>query len=115
MCNISPPNLSGIRPCEYNVLVKPYVVEAKTSGGSYLPEDVQKKDENAQTKGIVVAMSPMAFANPDWPDAKASSKPMVGEIIMYARYAGASSKITGKDGVEYILIKDQDITAVYEE
>ena len=108
-------NPSGIRPCEYNVLVKPYVVEEKTSGGIILPEDVKAKDENAQTKGQVVAMSPMAFANPDWPEDMASSKPMVGETVMYARYAGASSKITGKDGVEYILIKDQDITAVFEE
>lgn len=108
-------NPSGIRPCEYNVLVKPYVVEEKTAGGLYLPDDVKKKDENAQTKGAIVAMSPMAFANPDWPDNMNRDKPKVGDFVLYARYSGASSRVTGKDGEEYILIKDNDITAVFEE
>lgn len=108
-------NPSGIRPCEYNVLVKPYEVEEKTAGGIILPDDVKKKDENAQTRGVIVAMSPMAFANPDWPSSAEGNKPCVGNMVMYARYSGATSRVDGKDGEEYILIKDNDITAVFEE
>ena len=106
-------NESGIFPQEYNCLVKPLIVEEKTKGGLYLPDDVKKKDENAQTRGLLVGISPMAFANPDMP--KGARTPIVGDTISYARYAGASSRITGKDGVDYIILKDNDITAIIED
>ena len=103
---------SGIRPTEYNVLVEPYIVEETTKGGLILSQDILHMDQNAQTQGILVAMSPMAFINPDWPDSE--PLPQVGDKVSYARYAGASSKITGNDGVEYIIIKDKEITAIIE-
>lgn len=103
-------NNSGISPTEYNVLVAPKVAEEVTAGGIILSQDIQKLDQNAQTLGVIIAMSPMAFINPDWPeDAKL---PQVGDAVSYARYAGASSKIEGMDGVEYIIIKDKEITAI---
>lgn len=105
-------NNSGIHPQEYNVLVQPIVVEEKTSGGLFLPDDIKGKDQNAQTRGIVVALSPMAFVNPDRPDG--AKTPQAGDTVAYARYSGASSRITGKDDVEYIILKDIDITAIIE-
>ena len=106
-------NESGIYPQEYNCLVKPREVHEKTEGGLYLPDDVKQKDANAQTKGVLVAVSPMAFANPDRPEG--SRTPTSGDTVSYARYAGATSRIMGRDGVEYIILKDIDITAIIEE
>jgi co-chaperonin GroES (HSP10) len=103
---------SGIKPTEYNCLVEPRVVEETTKGGIILSQDIMNLDQNAQTQGVLVAMSPMAFVNPDWP--KGAELPKVGDTIAYARYAGASSKIVGNDGVDYIIIKDKEITAVIE-
>lgn len=103
-------NNSGINPTEYNVLVAPHVVEEVTKGGIILSQDILSLDQNAQTQGVLVALSPMAFINPDWPEG--ARLPQVGDIVSYARYAGASSKIKGKDDVDYIIIKDKEITAV---
>ena len=106
-------NNSGIHPMDYNILVRPLEIEEKTAGGVILPDDARKADSNAQTKGLLVAVSPMAFVNSDWPEG--GVKPKVGDMIAYARYAGAGSRIDGKDGVEYAIMKDNDITAVLEE
>lgn len=106
-------NNSGIRPMDYNILVRPIEIKETTDGGLYLPEDAKQADRNAQTKGLLVAVSPMAFVNSDWPEGGA--KPKVGDMIAYARYAGAGARIDGKDGVEYAIMKDNDITAVLEE
>ena len=108
-------NNSGIQPQEYNVVVEPRTVEEKTKGGVILSQDIVGKDQNAQTKGVLVAISPMAFKNVDWPKDQEDKKPKVGDMVAYARYSGASSRITGKDGAEYIILKDIDITAVIED
>ena len=100
-----------IEPMEYNVLVEPEVVEEKTAGGIILPDDVKKLDQTAQTRGRLVAVSPMAFKNSDWPDG--ARTPQVGDTVAFARYAGVSSRIE-ESGVEYALMKDNEITAVLE-
>jgi len=102
----------GLFPMEYNVIVKPRDVQEKTKGGIFLPEDVQDKDRAAQTRGVLVAVSDMAFKNPDRPEG--ARVPQLGETVSYARYAGASSRVKGADGAEYVIIKDTDITAIVE-
>ena len=104
---------SGIQPLEYNILVKPREVEETTKGGIILPDSSQTADKVSQTYGTLVAMSPMAFVNPDWPEG--AELPQVGDVISYAKYAGASSKIKGADGVDYIIIKDKEATAIIKE
>jgi co-chaperonin GroES (HSP10) len=108
-------NTSGIHPTEYNVLVEPYIAEQKTAGGLILPEEVVDKDGKAQTRGRIVDTGPMAFAFDDWPKDKDDQKPQIGQAIYFARYAAASSRITGKDDKEYWLIKDRDILATIED
>jgi len=105
-------NDSGILPMEYNVLVKPRSVDEKTQGGVILPSVSKDADKYKQTIGTLIAVSPMAFKNADWPEDRQKSKPRPGDTVFYARYSGASSGITGNDGEEYIIIKDIDITAI---
>ena len=96
-------NESGIQPVEYKVLIKPEVVEGKTAGGLFLPEQTQDKEKMAQVKGVLVAVGGNAFE--DW-----NGKPEIGDTVYYAKYAGYVIK--GSDGQEYRLANDKDITAI---
>lgn len=104
-------NNSGINPLGYKIVVLPKEVEEKTKGGLYLPETKVEKDEFQRREGIIVAMSPMAFCNPDWPaDAQ---KPQVGDRVMFARYQ--ADELTGKDGRKYWIMNDTSVMATIEE
>lgn len=102
------PNPSGIEPIEFKVLVRPKKAEERTKGGIVLPEQVVEKDQHAAMEGEVIAMSPLAFTYEEWP--AGSRKPEVGDVVVFARYAGITVK--GNDTVEYRLMNDKDIVAV---
>ena len=104
-------NDSGFSPVGYNVLVKPKTVEEKTAGGLYIPEKVKEKDEFARTDGVLVAVSPMAFVNPDW--LADAPKPKVGDRVFFSRYQ--ASEVKGRDGAPYWLMKDESIAGVYDD
>jgi co-chaperonin GroES (HSP10) len=101
-------NKSGIRPCEYKCLVLPKAVELKTAGGLLLPESKIEKDSFARQEGVLVAVSAMAFTNPDWPDA-----PKVGDRVMFSKYN--ADEVQGRDGATYWIMKDTAIVAVLEQ
>ena len=98
----------------YNVLVEPREVEAKTSGGLYLPDQTKERDEFARMDGVLVAASPMAFTfEGDWPDGREEEKPKIGAHVIFSRYGG--EEVTGKDGGKYWIMKDRNIAAVMED
>jgi co-chaperonin GroES (HSP10) len=103
-------NSSGIMPVEFNVLVDPDPVSEFMKGSTVIrkPLDVLERDHHAQTRGKIVAMSPMAFNADVWPDGQA--KPEVGQAIAFARHAGTFCD--GLDGKEYRIIKDKDVVAL---
>jgi len=104
-------NTSGIKPMEYNVLVKPVEVEAKTKGGLILSESTVEREEFGRVEGYLVAASPMAFTFEDWPEA--SVGPMIGDRVMFSKYQ--ATEITGRDGAKYWMMKDKAIVAVVDE
>lgn len=104
-------NTSGIRPVEYNVLVKQDDVSAKTKGGLYVPEEVLEREKHAQTRGVIVAVSDLAFDAAIWPEGK--DKPKPGQRIAFAKHSGTF--VTGVDGAEYRVIKDKDVVAMIED
>lgn len=97
-------NPSGIRPLEYNVLVRPREIEEKTKGGLYLPDEHREREQFAQTEGEIVAMSPLAF-NYDT-DAE---RPAIGARVMFFKYQ--ATEVRGRDGGRYWLMKDKAIAA----
>lgn len=97
-----------IQPIEFNVLVKPKVVENKTASGLYLPDQTVEADKYAQQKGEIVALSPLAFSYADWPEG--TVLPKVGDTVFFGKYAGTMVK--DDDGTEYRLVKDKEIAAV---
>lgn len=100
-------NTSGILPTEYKVLIAPVEVDQKTKGGIIIPDETKDRDQYAQMRGVLVAISPLAFTYDDWKDAK---PPKVGDEVLFAKYAGAV--VDGKDGKKYRLTNDKDIAAV---
>ena len=103
-------NNSGIRPMEYNVLVKPVDVEKATKGGLLLPESAIEKEEFGRMEGVLVAASPMAFKFEDWPDDVPG--PMIGDRVVFSRYQ--ATELTGRDGGKYWMMKDRSIAGVME-
>lgn len=101
-------NTSGISPTEYNVLVKPAKVEEKTKGGLLLADSTLDRKQAFATKGVIVAVSPLAFTYERFPED--GPPPKVGDMVIFTKAAGVS--VEGVDGEEYKLLKDKDIGAV---
>lgn len=101
-------NLSGIRPVEFKVLIKPDEVEEKTAGGIIIPDETKDREQHAQMAGTLIEVSPLAFTYEAWPEG--SGPPEPGNRVLFAKYAGFSR--TGKDGVEYRVVSDKDITCI---
>lgn len=97
---------SGITPLEFNVLLRQDDVSAK-QGLIYLPDDEVDRRKHAQTRGTIIAVSPLAFNEDVFPCDMERPKP--GDRVAFARHAGTF--IEGTDGVEYRVVKDKDIVA----
>lgn len=96
-------NESGINPCGWRVLVKPKEVLEKSAGGIILATETTKEREQlSNTTGIVIAMGDQCYR--DGPSPWCS----VGDKIIFAKYAGLLYK--GKDGQQYRMINDKDVT-----
>jgi co-chaperonin GroES (HSP10) len=101
-------NESGIQPLEFNVLIDQDPTDEKTKGGLLKPQDAIERDKHAQTRGTIVAISPMAFDDSIFPTEMERPKP--GQRVAFARHAGVF--VTGEDGKEYRVVKDKDVVAL---
>lgn len=103
-------NPSGIMPVEYNILVRPVVVEEKTAGGLYIPDEAREREQYGQTEGDLIAVSPAAFTfnYEGWPEG--ARLPRVGDRVVFPRHQ--ATEIEGDDGQKYWLMKDRAIAGV---
>lgn|SRR5574343_421130 len=93
-------------PVEFKVIVKQLAVEEKSKGGILLPEDLRKKEQIAETKAQLIAVGGNAFE--DWK----GEVPKVGDTVIVRKYAGYN--VTDKDGTEYQVCNDKDISLILE-
>lgn len=100
----------GFYPVEYNVLIAAEGVVERSAGGIIIPPKAAETTQAASMKGLLVAVSALAFDYAEWPSG--SRKPQVGDIVLFAKYAGVL--VTGDDGRELRACKDRDIIAVYQ-
>jgi chaperonin GroES len=100
----------GIHPTEYRVLVLPKPVDEVSKGGIIIPDQVKEQNQFAQMEGTIVAASPLAFTYAEWPDG--ARIPGAGDRVLFGKYSGAIVK--GRDGKDYRLVNDRDISAVIE-
>lgn len=95
-------NQSGVEPMEYNLIVEAFEVEKKTAGGLILPDEHRDQLQFAQTKGRIVALSPLCFGFEE-----GAPRAEVGDTVIYAKHSGMY--IDGADGKRYKVIKDKDV------
>lgn len=103
-------NESGIRPIEFNCVIAQDAISERTAGGLMKPQESLDRERFAQTKGTLIAASPMAFTYDEWPDGAQPPRP--GARVIFARHSGVF--VEGTDGKEYRVVKDKDIVAVME-
>lgn len=101
--NIEKPKLS-LKPLMGYIVVEPLKAESKTASGLYLPETAQ---EQPPAQGVVISVGdPMFF------DGKEIIPPVrVGQRVVYKKWGGDEIKL---NGVEYKLVKFEDLMAIIE-
>lgn len=94
----------NIQPLNDRVLVLRIEEEQKTSGGIIIPDTAKEKPQ----EGKVIAVGPGKF------DENGKRFPMdvkKNDRVLFGKYAGSEIKI---DGVEHIIMREDDIIAIFE-
>jgi len=92
-----------IQPLADYVLAEQEAAESKTASGLYLPDKAQEKPKIAK----VIAVGPGKVGDDNErivPEVKA------GDRIIYGGYSNTEVKVDGK---EYLLIKEENIYAIF--
>lgn len=95
----------AIVPAGHRVLIKPEIVEEKTSGGIILAQTTKDREQQATMRGEVVDVGENAWKAFD--DGRPWAK--VGDKVVFRKYAG--EKIPEGDE-EYRVVNDEDILAI---
>ena len=93
----------ALKPLQDRIVIKVIEDTEQTSGGIFIPDSAKEKPQ----KGEVVAVGEGKT------NYKGEKEPMgvnVGDIILYAKYAGTDVKM---DGVEYKILSIKDALAVF--
>ncbi|WP_125152900.1 co-chaperone GroES [Clostridium rectalis] len=92
-----------IRPLGDRVVIKRLKVEETTKSGIVLPGSAQEKPQEAE----VVAVGPGGISNGK--EVKMELK--VGDKVLFSKFSGNEVKV---DGIEYTILRQDDILAVLE-
>ena len=93
-----------IKPLGEYVVAQQEEAESKTASGLYLPDKAQEKPKIAK----VLAVGPGKVGDDN---ERIPMEVKVGDRIIYGGYSTTDVKV---DGVEYLLIKEENIYAVVE-
>ena len=94
----------ALKPLADRIVIKVIEDTEQTSGGIFIPDSAKEKPQ----KGEVVAIGEGKTND------KGEKEPMgvnVGDVILYAKYAGTDVKM---DGVEYKILSIKDALAIVE-
>ncbi|MFT7520949.1 MAG: chaperonin GroES [Kiritimatiellia bacterium] len=97
--------MTSFRPLYDRVLVKRIAAEATTSGGLFLPETAKEKPQQARV--IAAGTGRMGKDNQLIPLTVKS-----GDLVLFGKYAGDEIKL---DGVEHIILREENILAIIED
>lgn len=93
-----------LKPLQDRIVIKVIEDTEQTSGGIFIPDSAKEKPQ----KGEVIAVGEGKTND------KGEKEPMgvnVGDIILYAKYAGTEIKI---DGTDYKILSIKDALAIVE-
>ena len=94
----------AIKPLADRIVIKVIEDTEQTSGGIFIPDSAKEKPQ----KGEVVAVGE---GKTNDKGEKESLGVNVGDIVLYAKYAGTDVKM---DGVEYKILSIKDALAIVE-
>ena len=94
-----------LKPLGDRLVIEPIEQEETTAGGILLPETAKEKPK----EGKVVAAGPGRL---DEDGKRVQMEVKVGDIVLYAKYAGTEIKLEGADKV--LILKESDILALVE-
>ena len=94
-----------LRPLADRVVIKPVEREEVTKSGIVLPDTAKEKPQ----EGIIEAVGNGRYNERTGERIKLDV--VVGNRVMYAKYAGSEVKI---DDVDYLILAEKDILAVVE-
>lgn len=95
--------MSSIKPLYDRLVVKPIEAEETSLGGIIIPDAAKEKP----TKGEVIAVGEGKFVEAT--GNVRAPKVKVGDKVIYGQYSGSAYK---QDGVEYKIIKEDDVLAI---
>ena len=101
----------------HRVLIKPDALETKTESGIVIAYgDMEKRYQEATTKGVVIEVGPLAWKDsafrPDLPEWQPWCKP--GDEVIYAKYSGKFVTDPDNPDEQFYLTNDIDIQVVVE-
>ena len=94
----------ALRPLQDRIVIKVIEDTEQTSGGIFIPDSAKEKPQ----KGEVVAVGEGKANDKGEKEALGVN---VGDIVLYAKYAGTDVKM---DGVEYKILSIKDALAIVE-
>ena len=92
-----------LQPLADRVIVKPLDAEETTKGGIVLPDTAKEKPQ----EGEIVAVGKGKILEDG---SVRALEVKVGNRILYGKYSG--TEISAKDGMEYLIMREDDILAV---
>ena len=94
----------NLKPLGDRIVVEPVEQEEQTASGLFLPETAKEKPQ----QGKVIASGPGARKETG---ERVEMDVKVGDKVLYAKYAGTTVKMDGK---EFLILKETDVLAIVE-
>lgn len=93
-----------LKPLGDRLVVEPQEQEEVTASGLVLPETAKEKPQ----QGSVIAVGPGRY---DDDGDRIKMDVAVGDVVLYAKYAGTEVKVDGK---KLLILKESDVLAIVE-
>jgi chaperonin GroES len=94
----------NLKPLSDRLVVEPIEQEETTASGLVLPETAKEKPQ----EGTVMALGP---GRRDEDGDRIEMDVSVGDVVLYAKYAGTEVKVDGK---KLLILKESDVLAIVE-
>jgi chaperonin GroES len=96
---------TNLKPLGDRLVVEPVEQEEMTASGLVLPETAKEKPQ----KGTILAVGP---GRRDDDGDRIDMDVAVGDVVLYAKYAGTEIKVDGK---KLLILKESDVLAIIEQ
>lgn len=92
----------SLKPLGNRVVIEPMEEEDKTAGGIFLPDNAKEKPQ----RGTILAVGP---GDRDEDGDRIAMDVKVGDVVLYAKYAGTEIKLDGK---KLLIMRENDLLAI---